>query len=162
MHTGSSLLLAASQPLFTSFPYSGGSTGAGCSEEQSNQHKALDHRPRKHQISPKSSNSTEHRPRGRVPPYLQREGQRQFRLHVSTRGQYNLVRPQDALGALHRNKVHVVNPPALSLTTQPDRLSGEIRGLLPSLVSPGAALGLHGLPLPREKRGQQAAGRAGC
>lgn len=72
------------------------------------------------------------------------------------------MRPQDALGALHRNKVHVVNPPALSLTTQPDRLSREIRGLLPSLVSPGAALGLHGLPLPREKTGQQTAGRAGC
>ena len=36
--------------------------------------------------------------------HLQREGQRQVGLHLSARGQHDLVGPQDPLGALAQNK----------------------------------------------------------
>lgn len=94
-----------------------------------------------------------------VPPptYLQREGQRKLRLHVSTRRQHDLMRPQDALGALHRSKVHVVNCPARHfLAIQPKQLSRrtaelQLQALL-SLILPTAAFVL---PLPREGIRQQ-------
>lgn len=57
-----------------------------------------------------------------VQAYLQREGQCELRLHVSTRGQHDLVRAQDALGALHGNKVQqrVNSPEATShIPSQP-------------------------------------------